>query len=260
MGNAGTNSFTVVYTPADTDNYETVEFTVEVEVAKADTATVPQAPVAAGTLIANGTAQALVQAGTATGGTLVYSLSENGPFSAELPTATNAGTYTVYYKVQGDANHNDTQVQSLTVTIYPDKITSDEYRVEEGTHIRAIAAGKTVGQLWNGINEKAYVTVFNADGTVADNNALAATGMVAKMMINGQVIDTVTVVVTGDVNGDGKITITDMAAVKYHVLEKTLLTGAYLAAADASNDGNISITDVTQIKYHVLEKTSVEAN
>ena len=260
MGNAGTNSFTVVYTPADTDNYETVEFTIEVEVSKADTAAVTQDPVAAGTLVANGSAQALVQAGAATGGTLVYSLSENGPFSAQVPTATNAGTYTVYYKVQGDANHNDTQVQSVTVTIYPNKITSDVYCVEESTHIRAVAAGKTVAQLWDGINEKAYVTVYNADGTVADSNALAATGMVAKLMVNGQVIDTVTVVVTGDVNGDGKISITDVTAVKYHVLEKTLLTGVYLIAADASNDGKVSITDVTQIKYHVLEKTSVEAN
>ena len=36
VGNAGTNSFTVVFTPADTDNYNIVEETVTVEVAKAD--------------------------------------------------------------------------------------------------------------------------------------------------------------------------------------------------------------------------------
>ena len=210
-------------------------------------------------LIANGTEQVLIQAGTANGGTMVYSLSANGPFSATLPKATNAGTYTVYYKVLGDANHNDTQVKSLSITMYPGKITSDEHLVED-MNVRKIATGTTVGQLLDGINEKVYVTVFNADGTVADSNALAATGMVAKLIVNGQVIDVVTVVVTGDVNGDGKITITDMLAVKYHILEKTALVGAYKSAADTSNDDRVTITDFTQIKYSILGRTSIEAN
>ena len=46
-----------------------------------------------------------------------YSLTENGAYSAAIPTGKNAGGYTVYYKVVGDANHNDTDPQSVTVTI-----------------------------------------------------------------------------------------------------------------------------------------------
>ena len=67
-------------------------------------------------------------------------------------------------------------------------------------------------------------------------------------------------IVTGDVNGDGKITITDMTAVKYHILEKTMLTGVYEMAADTSNDDQVSITDFTQIQYSILGKSSIEAN
>ena len=63
-----------------------------------------------------------------------------------------------------------------------------------------------------------------------------------------------------DTNGDGKITVTDMLAVKAHVLKKTLLTGAYAEAADTSNDNAISITDFIQIKAHVLGKSSVIPN
>ena len=218
------------------------------------------APTAVANLVANGAAQALVQAGTAAGGTMVYSLNQNGPFSATIPTATEAGQYTVYYKVQGDANHNDTAVKSVTATINPGKITSNVFAVEQSTQIRKITAGVTVSQLLAGINEKAFVTIYNADGTVAQGDALAATGMVAKLSIAGRVVDSVTVIVTGDVNGDGKITITDMMAVKLHVLEKTLLTGIYLEAADTQNDGNVSITDFMQIKFHILEKSAIEAN
>ncbi|MBR0065803.1 MAG: C10 family peptidase [Paludibacteraceae bacterium] len=69
------------------------------------TATVTTAP-SANSLTYNGAAQALVNAGTASGGTIYYSL-DNNTWSAEIPTATNAADYTVYYKVVGDANHED---------------------------------------------------------------------------------------------------------------------------------------------------------
>ncbi len=72
---------------------------------------------AANTLTYNGTAQTLLTPGTATGGEMRYSLTENGAYSAAIPTGKNAGGYTVYYKVAGDANHNDTVPQSVTVTI-----------------------------------------------------------------------------------------------------------------------------------------------
>ena len=259
VGNAGTNTFVIVYTPADTDNYNVIEVTVTLTVEKAD-ASVDNAPVVVGNLIANGTAQTLIQTGTASGGTLVYSLSQNGPFTTALPTATEAGVYTVYYMVKGDANHNNTQVQSLTVTICPNKITSDVHTVVESTYIRKVQAGITVEQLLNNINEKAYVTIFDKNGNVADRNALIATGMVAKLIVNGQVVDSATIIVTGDVNGDGKISVTDMAAVQHHVLGQTMITDIYLLAADTQNDGEVSITDFVQIQHHILEKSKIVAN
>ncbi|MBQ9566272.1 MAG: hypothetical protein IJU98_11865, partial [Synergistaceae bacterium] len=83
--------------------------------AKMEAAVVIKAP-AAKTLIYNGSAQALVTAGTASGGTMQYSL-DGTNYSAAIPTGTNAGSYTVYYKVVADANHIDTTAQTVTVTI-----------------------------------------------------------------------------------------------------------------------------------------------
>jgi len=68
-------------------------------------------------LMYNGKAQELIVAGEAEGGTMVYSLDADGDFTADIPTATNAGTYTVYYKVLGDDTHGDSEVASLSVTI-----------------------------------------------------------------------------------------------------------------------------------------------
>lgn len=62
-------------------------------------------------------AQTLITAGSTTGGTLKYKLGSSGTYSTTLPTAQNAGKYTVYYKVFGDSNYNDSNEASISVTI-----------------------------------------------------------------------------------------------------------------------------------------------
>lgn len=64
----------------------------------------------------NTQSQTLVNAGSTTGGTLQYKL-EGGTYGTSLPTATNAGNYTVYYRVVGNDDYNDVAEQSLSVTI-----------------------------------------------------------------------------------------------------------------------------------------------
>ena len=79
---------------------------------------VTAAPTAKSGLKYTGSAQNLVDAGTASGGTMQYALSVDGNYSADIPTGTNAVSYTVYYKVVGDGNHNDTAAaEPISVTI-----------------------------------------------------------------------------------------------------------------------------------------------
>ena len=51
--------------------------------------------------------QALISAGECADGTFQYKVGENGTWVDTLPKVTDAGTYQVYYKIQGDQNHND---------------------------------------------------------------------------------------------------------------------------------------------------------
>ena len=90
---------------------------ITVSVTRKPDSAVTAAPAGIDGLVYNGGAQTLIAAGTATGGELQYKLGENGAYSAKLPTATDAGDYTVYYKVVGDADHEDSAERSLTVTI-----------------------------------------------------------------------------------------------------------------------------------------------
>ena len=120
-----------------------------------------------------------------------------------------------------------------------------------------VAAG--LGRRMNSKIEKQFVEVY-LGSTKVSGSAIVCTGMVIKLMDGSTVKDQVTVVVTGDVNGDGKLTITDMIAAKAHLLQKSTLKGAYAQACDTSGDGRITITDYIQIKAHVLRKSTVQAN
>lgn len=75
-------------------------------------------PTVAAAMTFNGSSRALTaSAGSTNYGTLQYS-TDNKSWSATPPTATNAGTYTVYYRVVGDSNINDVAAVSIgTVTI-----------------------------------------------------------------------------------------------------------------------------------------------
>ena len=86
---------------------------VTASIAKADPKlTAPKAR----SLTYDGKAQELVEAGSAEGGTMQYSL-DGKTWSDKVPTGTEAKSYTVWYKVVGDANHNDTEAKSVAVTI-----------------------------------------------------------------------------------------------------------------------------------------------
>ncbi|MBO6208594.1 MAG: InlB B-repeat-containing protein, partial [Lachnospiraceae bacterium] len=84
------------------------------------TATVTKAPQAK-TLTYTGSAQTLVTAGEASGGTMQYALGTateaTQTYSASIPTGTDAGTYYVWYKVVGDDSHSDTEPAYVTSTI-----------------------------------------------------------------------------------------------------------------------------------------------
>ena len=73
-------------------------------------------PTAKTGLVYNGTARVLINKGSVEGGIMQYRL-DNGTYSPDLPTATNAGTYIVWYKVVGDDSHNNVAEKSLKVWI-----------------------------------------------------------------------------------------------------------------------------------------------
>ena len=125
---------------ATCDGYEKMSEDIAVTVQKASIRSTP--PTAQENLTYNGQEQALIIAGSvANYGTMQYSLTENGTYSQNIPVGTDAGTYTVWYRVIGDANHNDTAPASVAVSIGKKPLTINGVTAESKTYDGTTNAG-----------------------------------------------------------------------------------------------------------------------
>ncbi len=166
------------------------------------------------------------------------------------PTAEEQGYTTHTCSVCGDS-----YVDSFVPAFGPSEITSDDF-VISGENLGQVKIGLTAEKFLDKINEKAFCKLLK-NGREVSGDTVVGTGMILQLIVGEEVKQELTIIVTGDTNGDGAITVTDMLSAKAHVLGKTTLTGAANMAADVNGDGSISITDFILMKAHVLGKETI---
>lgn len=106
---------------------------------------------------------------------------------------------------------------------------------------------KPSGNYLTGVSPSTSVSAMNSAGyTIYSGSTKVTSGLVGTGMTAVSSSATVTIVVTGDVSGDGKITITDVVKLQKAVVGSGSLSGAYAKAADINGDGKVTITDVVQ--------------
>ncbi|MBQ5973345.1 MAG: dockerin type I repeat-containing protein [Oscillospiraceae bacterium] len=132
-------------------------------------------------------------------------------------------------------------------------LTSSVYRVDtDAGRLSGAAAGLTAAKLIAGMDYPAYVKVFDASGAEAAADAAVGTGWKVALVVDGKTVRSVSLVVTGDVNGDGKATLTDFVQMKSHLLGTAKLSGVKLLAGDLNGDGQFSLTDFVNMKSYLL--------
>lgn len=102
------------------------------------------------------------------------------------------------------------------------------------------------------VSFKSFTNINN----VSITDGVVGTGMHFTLLIGSQTYS-YTIVIKGDVNGDGQIFATDYVKVRNHIMGKSKLTGAFLVAADINNDGNIYATDYVLIRNYIMGKSDI---
>ena len=142
--------------------------------------------------------------------------------------------------------------------LIPDRLTSDVYTISGGI-LRRLPAGTTVGDLRRNLNGGEFVTV-SSGGTVLPDSALIGSGMKVVLGTDTEVLETLTTAMTGDVNGDGRITLTDYVRMKAYILNGTALGDGCTEAGDLNGDGKLTLTDYVRMKAYILNGTAFDPN
>lgn len=166
---------------------------------------------------------------------------EQGQYATHIYVVDYAGN-TVKYEV------------SVDVKEYPDKITlapSATYTVED-EYLKAVKESTTVDSLLAEF-ENIGLKVLDKDGNVITGPAKVGTGATVNLYKDSTLVDRVTVVVAGDVDGNGLVDSTDYVRVKQSFLRTMELNEAEKMAADVEENNTIDSTDCLRIKSHFLK-------
>lgn len=106
-------------------------------------------------------------------------------------------------------------------------------------------------------NPSTNIFVYDQNSNLLSDNDNVGTKMVVKNNPSGVVLETKTIVVKGDVDGDGYVTMNDYSLVQDHVSRTTPITDpTKLEAADVNDDGQITMTDATLIQDYWMGTSS----
>lgn len=115
----------------------------------------------------------------------------------------------------------------------------------DNTYISKINPGKTLENLNSDVKR------ISSKASVSGKSGLLKTG--SKITVsNGSESHEYTVVIYGDVNGDGKITIVDLLRVQKIILNSINVSDAQRKAADTNKDGRVTIVDLLRVQKHIL--------
>ena len=89
-------------------------------------------------------------------------------------------------------------------------------------------------------------TLLRNQQVISSGNA--GTGMVIQLSQDGVVSDTLTLIVYGDVSGEGNVNTLDFRTLRDHLLEKEGLAGPFLQAADINHDKQVNTLDLLALE------------
>ena len=171
------------------------------------------------------------------------------------------GVYTVYAKDEEGSevvkeinitNIDETPVEEPEID---DTIKSSKYEVNTSSNmISKITPDTDVSIFKSNISTEVGYKVVDRSGNEIQNSDLVVTG-------DKLITDTgkeYVLIVTGDLNSDGDITISDLSKLRKHILKAEILEDEYQEAADINNDCDVTLNDASMMRKVILNIEKID--
>ena len=158
-------------------------------------------------------------------------------------------------RAQTDRCYASPASASLSVDVYPIALTSSALQIDGGAHtVTGASAGITCGALRAMFAEKDFVTIRkSADGDALPDGTLIFTGMTICLPSGVSYV----LIVKGDVNGDGDVSVFDLSVIRSYILSGEALPAAQMEAADVDGDGDVNVFDYVRVRNCILDGSTL---
>lgn len=131
---------------------------------------------------------------------------------------------------------------------------NSELSVDKYGYLRGLKAGDCkVEDVCNEFSND-FLVCKDTDGNELSDSDSLGTGCVINLMSGNRIMDSITVVVTGDISGDGAISNRDVSMLARMLLEKEVPTDAQILAGDVNGDGSVGNKDIVMLSKIRLGK------
>ena len=164
---------------------------------------------------------------------------------ATLQDAINQFTCAIQVVPDEDVPDNSTNVEQTELII-------------DGLTPATIASGEDLLALVKASAPAGYTATLESVASAAGYYGTGATVKVNVAELDGQTVATYTVVIYGDVNGDGAVDAFDAAVLDLDLADVQALTGAYGLAADTNADAQVAVADYTLVKDAIAGTATID--
>lgn len=98
------------------------------------------------------------------------------------------------------------------------------------------------------------------DGDSIKTTGNIGTGNVIKIFDDNELVESYTVSIKGDINGDGDISVSDVSMIYKKLKRKTEFSDAQSIASNVNADDSISVSDISMIYKHIKHKVNISGN
>lgn len=107
------------------------------------------------------------------------------------------------------------------------------------------------------MNEEEDVQIVDINGNALADDALVGTGSVIRFVNGDKVLDEVSIVVTGDMNGDGYVNNRDAAMITRYLVDKETADFCQMVAIDVNGDGFVNNRDASMVSRYLVGKETL---